>query len=101
LHHFKGPIWGADNAGRFDKDVERFLSAVHNAKAVPENCLMLDDKQAPLLNARQAGLHAIQIRRSPSSAVYDVDAVLPDLRGVIDYALQPEQSPPAPRGHDG
>lgn len=91
LHHFKGPVWGADNAGRFDKDVERFLSAARNAQAVPQNCLMLDDKQEPLLNARRAGLHAIQIRRDPSGDVYDVDAVLPDLRGVVDYALRQPQ----------
>jgi FMN phosphatase YigB (HAD superfamily) len=93
LHHFKGPIWGADNAGRFDKDVQRFQSAALSAGAVLENCLMLDDKQEPLLNARRAGMRTIQIRRDPSVPAFAVDAVLPDLRGLIDYSLSPEQTP--------
>lgn len=92
LHHFKGPIWGADNAGRFDKDVQRFRSAADSAGAALENCLMLDDKQEPLLNAKRAGMHAIQIRRDPATPAFAVDAVLPDLRDVVDYSLRGEST---------
>lgn len=91
LHHFKGPVWGADNAGRFDKDVQRFQSAALSAGAELSNCIMLDDKQQPLLNARRTGMRAIQVRRDPSASAFAVDAVLSDLTGLLDYAL--------PEGH--
>ncbi len=92
LPYFKGPIWGADNSGRFDKDVERFLSTALGVSAAPENCLMLDDKQEPLLNAKRAGMQTIQIRRDPSAAAFAVDAVLPDLWGLLDYSLPQKQT---------
>ncbi|MCC6805242.1 MAG: hypothetical protein IT319_20350, partial [Anaerolineae bacterium] len=59
-----------------------------------ENCLMLDDKELPLLNAKQAGMRTIQIRRDPASPAFAVDRVLPDLRGLVDYCLSssPERS---------
>lgn len=92
--HFKGMIWGADNAGRFEKDVQRYQMAALSAGAVLENCLMLDDKELPLLHARRAGMQAIQIRRDPAQPAFAVDAVLPDLRGLVAYTFTPEKESP-------
>ena len=87
LPHFKGDIWGADTSERFEKDVQRFRSAALSARAAPENCLMLDDKIAPLVNARRAGMHTIQIRRDEATPAYPNGLILPDLRGVVDYCF--------------
>ncbi len=91
-HHFKGAIWGADNSEHFDKDVERFTAAAQFAGAAPENCLFLDDKRPPLVNARRAGMQTVQVCRTPS---YLPDAAaLPDLTGLLDLCLyQTDQSP--------
>ena len=59
LPHFKLPIMGADAADRFEKDIERYRLAAIKAAAAPGNCLVLDDKISPLLNATAAGMHAI------------------------------------------
>jgi len=87
LHHFKGTIWGADNAERFDKDVERYQAAILHARVAPENCLVLDDKIDPLLSARDAGTHTIQIRRDAGTKLYG-GISLPDLRGILAYCLE-------------
>lgn len=87
LHHFKGIIWGADNAERFDKDVARYQTAMLHAHVAPENCLALDDKVDPLINARDAGMHTIQIRRDTGTKVYSDGLSLPDLRGIVAYCL--------------
>ena len=55
LHHFKGAIWSADNAGRFEKDVERYQLGRSARIAAPENCLVLDDKMKPLLKRPPRG----------------------------------------------
>lgn len=91
--HFRGAIWGADNAERFEKDAQRYQSAALSAGVALESCLMLDDKELPLLNAKQAGMRAIQIRRDPAAPAFAVDAVLPDLRGLVDYCLAPSERP--------
>jgi FMN phosphatase YigB (HAD superfamily) len=88
LHHFKGTIWGADNAERFDKDVERYQTAALHARVAPENCLALDDKVDPLLNARAAGMHTIQIRRDVSTKLYANGISLPDLRGILAHCFE-------------
>ncbi len=86
LHHFKGTIWGADTAERFEKDVQRYRAAAYHAHAAPENCLVLDDKPEPLLQARRAGMQALQVCRSlPISCA---EAVLPDLRALAQHCLQ-------------
>lgn len=89
LHHFKGTIWGADNAERFDKDVERYELAMFHAGVAPEHCLTLDDKVEPLVNAHAAGMHTIQVRRETHTKRYE-GISLPDLRGVLAYCLEQE-----------
>lgn len=84
LHRFKAPVWGADNAERFDKDVERYRFATLAARAAPECCLVIDDKREPLLNAQAAGMQTIRVDRN---AATPEAGVLPDLRGVIDFCL--------------
>jgi FMN phosphatase YigB (HAD superfamily) len=84
LHHFKGTIWSADYAGRFDKDVQRYqIAAAHTTTAA---CLVVDDKPTPLLNARRAGMQTLQICRNPDQS--SADSMLPDLRGLVDYCLR-------------
>jgi HAD superfamily hydrolase (TIGR01509 family) len=86
VHHFKGTIWGADNAERFDKDVERYQLALLHARVAPENCLVLDDKLEPLHHARQAGMQTIRICRKPP--LVSDEATLPDLRLLVERCLQ-------------
>lgn len=84
LVRFKGGVWGADASERFEKDEQRFRGAMLYAHAMPENCLMLDDKIAPLVNARRAGMQAIQIRRDERTPAFEGGLILPDLRGVVE-----------------
>jgi HAD superfamily hydrolase (TIGR01509 family) len=85
LPHFKGTIWGADNAERFDKDVQRYQAALLHARVAPQNCLVLDDKPEPIENARRAGMQAIQICRKPP--LLPEASVFPDLRPLVEYCL--------------
>ncbi|MEP7290825.1 MAG: HAD family hydrolase, partial [Chloroflexota bacterium] len=93
LPYFKGGIWGADSAERFEKDVQRYQAAALHARTAPENCLMLDDKIAPLVNARRAGMHSIQIRRDAATTPYANGMILPDLHGVVEYCLSQRANP--------
>ncbi len=91
LPHFKLPIWGADTAERFDKDIERYRLAAAHVGAAPRNCLVLDDKISPLLNATAAGMHAIQVRRESPYPPRLIEHVLPDLRGLVAFCLEQSQ----------
>ncbi len=93
LRHFKLPIWGADASERFEKDIERYRFAAAHAGAAPRNCLVLDDKISPLLNATAAGMHAIQIRRASPYPPRLIEHVLPDLRGLVAYCLEQGERP--------
>lgn len=86
LPHFKGMIWGADNAERFEKDVQRYRAAAFHAHAAPENCLVLDDKPEPIENARRAGMQAIQICRKPPFPANN-GTVFPHLRPLVEHCL--------------
>ena len=88
LPHFKLPIWGADASERFEKDIERYRLAAAHAGATPRNCLVLDDKISPLLNATAAGMHAIQVRREALYPLRLIEHVLPDLRGLVAFCLE-------------
>ncbi len=61
LPHFRGTIWGADNAERFDKDVPRYLAAASRAQAVPGNCLVADPNRRALVQARAAGMQTLPV----------------------------------------
>lgn len=89
--HFRGMIWGADNAERFDKDAQRYLHAAYAAHTTPENCLALDDKVMPLVCAREAGMQTIQIRRDTSTPADTEGVILPDLRGLVDTVRRQAQ----------
>ncbi len=84
MPHFKGLIWGADMAERFDKDVKRYQLAAIIARVPPENCLVIDDRLPPLLNARRAGMASVQICRRQASDPPGADFIYPDLRELVN-----------------
>jgi beta-phosphoglucomutase-like phosphatase (HAD superfamily) len=88
LHHFKGTIWSADYAGRFDKDVQRYQLAAAAAHTATAACLAVDDKPTPLLNARRAGMQTLQVCRNCSDHDQSDMQFSPDLRGLVDYCLR-------------
>lgn len=90
LPRFKAAIWGADNAERFDKDVQRYQLAAAHAGVPAQNCLALDDKIAPLVSARHAGMQTLLIRRHGQSDDTGSFPTLPDLRGVLSHCQRSE-----------
>ncbi len=77
---FRGTIWGADRAERFDKDAQRYRLAAQQAGAAPEHCLVVDTQAAALSAAAQAGMQTAQVcRESPR------EGAIRDLRGLIDW----------------
>ena len=84
LPYFKSGLWGADNSEQFDKDAQRYRLAALRASVRPERCLIVDDHLPPLIQAKRAGMQAIQIKRDQTAD----ETSLGDLRTVAAYVLE-------------